>query len=256
MSEAAIGDAERAVLLALADDEHLMGQRHTEWIGVAPFLEEDLAFSSIAQDELGHAAMVYELVLDAERESGAGAGDVDRLAFEREPSAYRSCWLVEAPCTDWAEALVRHWLYDAAEELRWGALGHSSHAGIAGIAARALHEERYHRRHADALLDALGTDRAAGERVDTALRRLLPLGAAVFESPAESAEGADRGVVGPPLEELAGAWQSRVAERFGAIEWSTIEPPLQSGRTARSEWFDEVYGRMREVLLLDPGAAW
>ena len=52
-----------------------MGQQHTEWIGVAPFLEEDLAFCSIAQDELGHAAMLYELL--------AEDGGVDRLAFGR-----------------------------------------------------------------------------------------------------------------------------------------------------------------------------
>ena len=31
----------REYLLALADDDHLMGQQHTEWIGVAPFLEEE-----------------------------------------------------------------------------------------------------------------------------------------------------------------------------------------------------------------------
>ena len=61
----ALGPAERAVLLAFADDEHLMGQRHTEWIGVAPFLEEDLAFASIGQDELGHAAMLYALAMFA-----------------------------------------------------------------------------------------------------------------------------------------------------------------------------------------------
>ena len=60
-------------LLAFADDEHLIGQRHTEWIGLGPFLEEDLALASIAQDELGHAAGLYSLVTD----------DLDQLAFFR-----------------------------------------------------------------------------------------------------------------------------------------------------------------------------
>ena len=55
-------EALREFLLAFADDEHLMGQQHTEWIGVAPFLEEDLALASIGQDELCHAVMLYELV--------------------------------------------------------------------------------------------------------------------------------------------------------------------------------------------------
>ena len=56
----------REFLLAFADDEHLMGQQHTEWIGVAPFLEEDLAFCSIGQDELGHAASLYAIVARSE----------------------------------------------------------------------------------------------------------------------------------------------------------------------------------------------
>ena len=67
-----LSDGGREYLLAFADDEHLIGQQHTEWIGTAPFLEEDLAFCSIAQDELGHAAALYELL-----------GDADELAFRR-----------------------------------------------------------------------------------------------------------------------------------------------------------------------------
>ncbi len=134
----------REVLLAFADDEHLMGQQHTEWIGVAPFLEEDLAFCSIAQDELGHAAMLYELL--------AEDGGVDRLAFGRPPDDYRSCHLVEVPLPDWADALARHWLYDLAEELRWEALAGSSIDEVAAVVERAQREETYHRRHADALV--------------------------------------------------------------------------------------------------------
>ena len=62
MADTGIDFGGREHLLALADDEHLIGQQHTEWIGVAPFLEEDLAFASIAQDELGHAAALYEVI--------------------------------------------------------------------------------------------------------------------------------------------------------------------------------------------------
>ena len=58
-----LSPAARDIILAFADDEHLMGQQHTEWIGVAPFLEEDLAFASIGQDELGHAALLLEAIV-------------------------------------------------------------------------------------------------------------------------------------------------------------------------------------------------
>jgi ring-1,2-phenylacetyl-CoA epoxidase subunit PaaC len=258
MTSTALGAPERAVLLAFADDEHLMGQRHTEWIGVAPFLEEDLAFSSIAQDELGHAAMLYELVLESvagDSATAAMSSDVDELAFRRAPEAYRSCWLAEAPCQAWADALVRHWLYDAAEQLRWEALAESAHPGLAGTAARALHEEQYHGRHADALLDAMRGDTIAEEKIRDALRALVPLALGLFEMPAD-AVGADQDITGPSLEDLAPRWRACVSERFDAVEWSSLEAPDQHGRTVRSEWFGEVYGRMREVLLLDQDATW
>ena len=142
-----ISEAGRDVLLAFADDEHLMGQQHTEWIGVAPFLEEDLAFASIGQDELGHAAMLFEALV------GDDDTAIDAAAFFREAPAWRSCALVEINLADWSDTLVRHWLYDAAEELRWQLFKGSSLATLGDIAERALSEERFHRRHADALLD-------------------------------------------------------------------------------------------------------
>lgn len=114
----------REYLLAFADDEHLMGQQHTEWIGVAPFLEEDLALSSIGQDELGHAALLYERVCRLDNQPIDDA-NIDALAY-RQARDYRSCALTEYCTTDWAEALIRHWIYDTVEERRWQILSQSS----------------------------------------------------------------------------------------------------------------------------------
>jgi ring-1,2-phenylacetyl-CoA epoxidase subunit PaaC len=251
----ALGPAERAVLLAFADDEHLMGQRHTEWIGVAPFLEEDLAFASIGQDELGHAAMLYELVISDLSGETPSAEAVDALAFRREPADYRSCWLVEAACTEWASALVRHWLYDTAEALRWGELAGSSEAHLRAIAVRAMSEERYHLRHADALLDALVGDADAGTRIVAALAELLPLGVGLFDDPPDAGD-AVVSVVGRPLAALAAEWRAAVDRRFGPRDWAAVEPVAQAGRTVRSTPFATVYADMREVIMLDPDATW
>jgi len=138
-------EALREYLLAFADDEHLIGQQHTEWIGVAPFLEEDLALASIGQDELGHAAMLYELVCERD---GVEATDesIDALAYGRGAQEYRSCGLVEYSTTDWAEALVRHWIYDCLEEMRWGLVANSTYQPLADAAVRAGREEAFHRR--------------------------------------------------------------------------------------------------------------
>ncbi|MEE9414887.1 MAG: 1,2-phenylacetyl-CoA epoxidase subunit PaaC [Acidimicrobiales bacterium] len=238
----------REFILALADDEHLMGQQHTEWIGVAPFLEEDLAFSSIAQDELGHAAMLYEL-LD-------GENGIDALAFGRDVGDYRSCWLVEYATTDWAEALVRHWLYDIAEELRWNLLLTSSIEGLSEIAQRALAEERFHRMHADGLLDALLEVDDARSRIRAALDSMLPLALTMFETLASEKAAAAAGAALSTLAEQQQVWQAAVDQRFDDVEWSAISATPESTRAARSDDFAPLMSRMREVIDLDPLAIW
>ncbi len=241
-----LGDGAREHLLAFADDEHLMGQQHAEWIGVAPFLEEDLAFCSIAQDELGHAATLYELLGD----------DVDALAFRRPPSAYRSCHLVERPCPDWADALVRHWLYDIAEDLRWETLATSTDPSVAAVVARARREEAYHRRHADALVVRMLGDRDGGERVAAAITRLLPFADAVWDPvDGEPAAVAD-GIVASSSGELQQRWRVTVEATTGSIDWSALERPDQQARTRRSEHFAALHARITEVIALDPAARW
>ena len=97
------------LLLDLADDELILGWRNSEWTGIAPFLEEDVAFSSIAQNEIGHARALYEL---AASELGTTA---DELAFDREPEEYRCAPLVQLRKLEWARTIARHWLYETAD---------------------------------------------------------------------------------------------------------------------------------------------
>jgi ring-1,2-phenylacetyl-CoA epoxidase subunit PaaC len=251
---AALDAASREYLLAFADDEHLIGQGHAEWIGVAPFLEEDLAFCSIAQDELGHAAALYELVAGADIEHHEAA---DAVAFGRPPDEYRSCHLVELPCSDWAEALARHWLYDLAEQYRWQALAGSSVAAAAVLVERAAREEAYHRRHAGALLTRMLDDAGpGGERVRTAIAALLPYADAIWEPVAGEAAAVASGVVTASSAELRDRWRVDVDAVLGATAWDPLAHPDQRARTARSEHFDALYARITEVLRIDPAARW
>jgi ring-1,2-phenylacetyl-CoA epoxidase subunit PaaC len=131
-------------LLALADDELILGWRNSEWTGIAPFLEEDVAFSSIAQTEIGHARAWYEL---AAKELGT---DADALAFDRDPDEYRCAPFVEARLVpDWAQTIARHWLYETADGIRIEALRASDDPEVAGLAEKIDREEAYHRMHAD-----------------------------------------------------------------------------------------------------------
>ena len=167
-----LDDAANEYLLGFADDELCVGQNHSWWIAVGPFLEEDLAFSSIAQDELGHARMLYEF-LELEE-------SVDEIAYGRDPREYRSAHIAELRCHQWPEALVRHVLYDLAEEVRWRALSKGSWKGIAAIATRAIAEERFHLQHALSLAERLLATAEGRKRLLPSFQRLAPMGQELF----------------------------------------------------------------------------
>ena len=159
--------SERAqLLLPIADDELVLGWRNSEWTGIAPFLEEDVAFSSIAQNEIGHARALYQLVAD---EVG---GTADELAFDRSPDEYRCSRLVQLRLVpDWARTIARHVLYEEADAGRLEELKASEDAEIAGLAAKIDREEAYHRMHAQ-----MWADRVRGEpRFREAVEELRPL---------------------------------------------------------------------------------
>jgi ring-1,2-phenylacetyl-CoA epoxidase subunit PaaC len=131
-------------LLEIADDELILGWRNSEWTGIAPFLEEDVAFSSIAQNEIGHARALYAL---AAEELGTTP---DELAFDRTPDEYRCSRLVALRLVpDWARTIARHYLYEQADAIRIAALRSHGDQRIAGLAAKIEREETYHRLHAE-----------------------------------------------------------------------------------------------------------
>jgi ring-1,2-phenylacetyl-CoA epoxidase subunit PaaC len=163
------------LLLSIADDELLLGWRNSEWTGIAPFLEEDVAFSSIAQNEIGHARALYEL---AAAELGTTA---DALAFDRAPDEYRCAPLVELRRLEWARTIARHWLYETADEIRLAALKESNDREIAGIAAKMDREEIYHRIHADMWIDRLLATDEGRDRLNEAVDELWPYALGVLD---------------------------------------------------------------------------
>jgi ring-1,2-phenylacetyl-CoA epoxidase subunit PaaC len=163
------------LLLAMADDELVLGWRNSEWTGIAPFLEEDVAFSSIAQNEIGHARALYEL---AAAELGTTA---DALAFDRRPEEYRCAPLVELRRLEWARTIARHWLYETADEIRLAALKASGDPEIAGVAAKIDREEAYHRIHAEMWVDRLLASESGRPRLEEAVEELWPYALGVLD---------------------------------------------------------------------------
>jgi ring-1,2-phenylacetyl-CoA epoxidase subunit PaaC len=163
------------LLLEMADDELLLGWRNSEWTGIAPFLEEDVAFSSIAQNEIGHARALYEL---AAAELGTTA---DALAFDRQPDEYRSAPLVELRRLEWARTIARHWLYETADEIRLAALKGSDDPELAGVASKIDREEAYHRMHAEMWINRLLAIDEGRERLTEAVDELWPYALGVLD---------------------------------------------------------------------------
>ena len=210
---------ERAkLLLEIADDELILGWRDSEWTGIAPFLEEDVAFSSIAQNEIGHARALYELA----------AGDLgttaDELAFDRTPEEYRCAQLVELRRLDWAHTIARHWLYETADAIRIEALKASDDAELAGLAAKIDREEVYHRMHAEMWAERLRNEPRFREAVD----ELWPYAFGLLE----------------------GEQREALCER---VERQAVEPVVRGGH---SDELRELWEEMTIVRRSVPGAAW
>ena len=210
-------------LLELADDELILGWRDSEWTGIAPSLEEDVAFSSIAQNEIGHARALYEL---AARDLDTTA---DELAFDRDPSEYVSAPLVELRRMDWAHTIARHWLYETADEIRLEALKRSDDPEVAGLAAKMDREEAYHRMHA-----AMWVGRLRGEeRFETAVDELWPYAVALLDAEQR-----------PVL-----------AERIGRpVPSNSLLPGLERG--AHTDELRELWEEMTMVRRSVPDATW
>lgn len=222
-----------AFALALADDELVIGHRHSEWLGLSPFLEEDLAAASIAQDEMGHARAIYA-VLWPDRSNR------DALVTLRPPGEWRCCPLVEADALPWERHLVRHLVYDVVEGHRWNALAARDPDAFGALAARAGQEEGWHRRHATGLTGRLAVDHAW--RLQAQLDDLWPMVGDLLSGMTQS----ERKVA---LDDLV----ATIGE-VGLVAPATMLVP--GDRTTRSAAFADVHRSFSEVAALDPSATW
>ncbi len=156
-------------LLRIADDRLILGHRLSEWCGHAPILEEDIAVANISLDCIGQANYLYGAAAELE---GKGR-TADDIVYFREVTEYKNLLLVEQPNVDFAQTLVRQFLYDAFGVLLFDALQKSTFEPLSGIAQKAVKEIRYHFRHSSQWMLRLGdgTDESH-DRTQRALNHL------------------------------------------------------------------------------------
>ena len=241
------------LLLSMADDEFVIGFSDSEWTGIAPLLEEDVAMSSLAQDELGHAAALYGLL-------GELTGtDPDAIAYDREPAEYRHCRLLDHGRGDWAMTIARRFLYDSADVIRLETLAVGSWKPLTELVGKLVREERYHRMHAGAWLDRLA--RSNGEprdRLLAALAELAPDAATVFTRLDDEVELLDARILDAPMVELEDRWRASIAPVFANLDLP-MPPPARDperGRLDHGTDFDWLWGEFTSVRRGDPRATW
>ena len=276
-----MSDPGASLLFALADDELILGHRLSEWTGWVPYIEEDLALSSIAQDEIAHARMLLDIV------STIDGRDPDALALGRAPDEYRNAILCELPNTDFAFTLARHWLYDHADNVRLRALEESSLKELREAATVMLMEERYHVEHADAWFRRLADGPVdARHRFAEALASTIGYAEAIFAPLEEEQALVADGVMPLSSENMKREWLSVIGPMFDEAGFDQVasaraEPgtgemvPTSSGeieasangpvsistgqigaRGHHSEHFEPLWLEMTALYRAHPGAKW
>ena len=251
--DAPVRAALAGLLLAMADDEFVLGFWDSEWTGIAPLLEEDVAFASLAQDEIGHAQALYRLLADLD------GGDPDAIAFGRRPEEYRHARLLDHPRTDWAFSVARRFLYDTADAARLDALVASAYAPLAEVVAKMRREETYHLRHMVAWLERLATggDQPRA-RLVAALERLWPDALCVLDGVEGDDLLVEAGVLAEPLADVRRRWLAGLAPELARL--ALPGPPATHAGPCRGpdrggdfRWLWEQFTMVRRS---DPEAVW
>lgn len=248
-------EALKKYLFQLADDELIIGHRNSEWTGLGPILEEDIAFASMAQDEIGHSQAYYLLLQEL------GEQDPDQLAFYRDYQLFRCCHLVEYPIGEYDFSLVRHMLYDVQEMVRLKALSSCKYEPLAHLASKLIREEKYHYMHAVTWFQQLSNGgEEARIRMQNAFNFAFPLAFSLFEVCDYHTILANEGII-QSEQDLENQWINEVKSivqktpiTFPNIDNKTIHYGGRLGN--HSEFLEPLINEMSEVFVIDPNAKW
>jgi ring-1,2-phenylacetyl-CoA epoxidase subunit PaaC len=249
-----VAQALNGLLLALADDEFVLGYRNSEWTGIAPMLEEDVAYSSMAQDEIGHARLFYTIL------AARVGGEADALVYGRPEAGFRNAQFLEKPRTNWAFTLVRQFLYDQYDQVRLEALAGSKMTALAEVIGKIQREEKYHAMHGTAWMRRLAENTPEAR---VRLEAVLPVAWAATAGLFEPLPGEDllvrEGYLGRSSADLQTVWAERVGGflRDLGVAVPDVAPTGLGGRYGRhSAAFAPMWDEMTIVYRIDPAARW
>ncbi len=247
----------KKLLYRMADDDLIIAHRNSEWTGLGPTLEEDIAFSSIAQDKLGHALGLYTILHEE-----LGEENPDTIAFGRTETTFTCCHFVELPIGDYAFSLVRHLLFDLADQIRFELLETSSFEPLARLARKVKGEIKYHLFHGAIWVKKLAAEgnEESRARIHTAVRESMPLALGIFEPVEEDQVLIEAGIF-PGEEHLCSLWLKGVEAIFEDAgipmpDTSELSPATGGREGNHTEYLAPLLSEMTEVFRIDPSAEW
>jgi ring-1,2-phenylacetyl-CoA epoxidase subunit PaaC len=242
-------------LVRLADDRLVLGHRDSEWCGHGPILEEDIALANIALDLIGEATLFYKLAGAAE---GKGRGE-DALAYFRDAIEFRNALMVELPKGDFAFTIVRQWFFSVYSLLQMDALSRGGDAELAGVAAKAAKESRYHVRHCAQWVVTLGDGTEESHaRAQRAVDELWRYTGELFLADDVDRTAAANGL-GVDPSTLEAPWRAQVDD---VLARATLTAPnvtymQRGGRQGRhTEHLGHMLSEMQILARSHPGASW
>lgn len=245
----------KELIYKIADDQLILGHRNSEWTGFGPLLEEDIAFSSMAQDKVGQSYALYQML------QTLGEKDPDTVAFMRNADQFHNSILVELPNGEYDFSLIRHFLYDTAEAIRFEMLSESSYQPLADISKKIWAELRYHTLHANTWVKQLGSATEESiSRLQRSLNLAMPYALGMFEESPYERELVSSKIFGGE-QALKDRWIKKVEiiiaqTQLQLPDWKT-QQPVTGGRVGKhSEYLQPLLDEMSEVFKIDPTAEW
>lgn len=248
-------EAAKELVYKMADDQLIIGHRNSEWTGLGPLLEEDIAFSSMAQDKIGQSFHLYSLLTEM------GEQDPDTVAFTRNEKQFHCCKLVELPIGEYDFSLVRHFLFDHAEQIRFNLLAESTLEPLQMMARKFKGEIKYHILHADTWLRQLATGSEESKaRIQSALNYTFSYGLGIFEHGPYEDLLAESGIF-KGEEALKTEWLETIGNRitnagYNLPDIATISPEFGGRKGYHTEYLQPLLTEMTEVFSIDPSAEW
>lgn len=247
-------EALQELITKMADDELVIGHRNSEWTGLGPVMEEDIAFSSMAQDKIGHALALYRILQDH-----FGGKDPDQFAFLRDAAEFKCCQFVEMPIGDYEFSLMRHFLFDHVEAVRYQSLLESTFPPLQHLAGKVKGELKYHVLHADAwVMQLCNAGKESLDRLQTALNNSFQLAGGLFEAGAGEELLVTEGIY-PGEAALYNRWISNISniiEKAGLVLPDMVQPVYGGRRGLHTPYLSQLLEEMGAVFRLDPEATW